>query len=235
MLGHGHVHLGQAAPGPADGVQVGRGVGLGHGGQALGDARAQAVDVETLGIGQGEGAERQGHALVQRAVAPAVADAGQLQTGTAHVGGHAVRAGCAGQDAERRIAGFLLAAEDADLQARLGGHAGAEVGAVLGLAHGGGGGDDGLIGLHALDDGGEAAQGRHGRDDAGDGQAFGRRQITAQTGQDLFVEHGPDGPAFQPIQHQTHRVGADVDDGDLTRRIFGLDAHQRRFRALRPA
>ena len=89
MIGHGHVHLGQAAPGAADSVQIGRGVGLGHRSQPLGDARAQAVDVEPLGIGQGEGAERQGHALVQRSVAAAVADAGQLQAGAAHVGGHA--------------------------------------------------------------------------------------------------------------------------------------------------
>ncbi|MNQ92970.1 hypothetical protein D3C85_1084130 [compost metagenome] len=211
------------------------GEGGGHRSQTFGDPGAQPVDVKSLGIGQGEGTERQGHALVQRTVATAVADAGQLQAGAAHVGGDALRSRRAGQDPERGIAGFFLAAEHADLQSRFGGHAGAELDPVLGLAHGGGGGDDGLIRLDALDHGGEAAQGRHGRGDAGHRQASGCGQVTAQTGQHLLIEHGPDRPTFQPIQHQADRIGADVDDGDLTRRVFSLDAHQRRFRGLSPA
>ncbi|MNJ37596.1 hypothetical protein D3C77_324240 [compost metagenome] len=230
MIDRGHVHLGQAAPGAADGVKgLGR-VGVFDRLQPLGDAVAQAVGVEALGVQQGEGAERQGHALAARTVA----DPRQFQTGAAHVGGHAARAGIARQHAQRRIFRLFLAAEDADVQARFGGDPLAEQGAVLGLTHGGGGGHQHLVRLDALDHGGEAAQRRHGHGHARLRQAPRGGQVAAQARQHLLVEHGPDGAALEPIQHQAHRVGADVDDGDLFRLVFALGAHQRRFRGLRP-
>uniref|UniRef100_A0A0N4ZXP9 LigA n=1 Tax=Parastrongyloides trichosuri TaxID=131310 RepID=A0A0N4ZXP9_PARTI len=198
--------------------------------QPLGDAAAQAVGVEAPVVQQGEGPQRQGHALAARTVA----DPRQLQTGAAHVGGHAARAGVACQHAQRGIFRFFLAAEDADAQARLGGYALAEFGAVLGLTHGGGGGDQHLIRLDALDHGGEAAQRRHGHDHARLRQAPGGRQVATEAGQGLLVEDGPDRPAFQAVDDQAHRVGADVDDGDLLRFVFALGTHQRRFRGLRP-
>ena len=224
------MHLGQAAPGAADGVERRGRVVVLDWLQPLGDAGAQALGVEPLGVQQGERAQRQCHALAARTIA----DPRQLQTGAAHVGGHAARAGIARQNAQRRIFRLFLAAEDADAKTGLCGHALAELRAVFGLTHGGGGGDQNLIGLDPFDHGGEAAQRRHGHDYTRLRQAPGGGQITPQTGQHLLVEHGPDRAAFQSVQHKAHRVGADVDDGDLFRFVFALGAHQRRFRTLRP-
>lgn len=43
------------------------------------------------------------------------------------------------------------------------------------------------------------------------------RQVAAQTGQDFLAEYGPDRPIpSSRVQHQTNRVGSDVDGRDLT-------------------
>lgn len=137
-----------------------------------------------------------------------------------------MRQGRAGQNPHGGVLGLFLTRQDADVQPGLGGDALTELGAVLGLAHGGGGGDQGRVGPHALQHGGEAAQGCHGHDHALGRQAAGGRQVAAQARQHLFVEYGPDGAAFQPIEDQTDRVGADVDGRDVAARKRRI-GHQR--------
>ena len=149
----------------------------------------------------------------------AVAEPDQLQAGAAQVAGHARRRGLAGQHAERGVARLLLAGQDADLQPGLGGDALAEVRAVLGLAHGGGGGDEGR--RRAARPPARRAKRRSAvraiSTPSGDSRpVVGRSR--PRPGQHLFVEDGPDRPAFQPVEHQADRVGADVDDGRVARR-----------------
>ena len=223
-----HMDLGQGAPGAADGVEA-VGLELGRDGfQPLVDAGLDPVGVESLALGQGEGAQRQGQPLFDAARrARRAVQTSQLQTGAAHVGRDALRVGCAGQHPHGGVFRLFLAGQDTDLQARLGGDALAELRAVPGFAHGRGGGDQGGVGANPLQHGGETAQGRHGHDHPLGRQLAGGRQVAAQTGQDLFVEHGPDRPTFQPVENQTDRVGPDVDGRDVA-------AGKRQIRHQRP-
>ena len=54
-----------------------------------------------------------------------------------------------------------------------------------------------------------------------------------EPGQYLFIEHGPDRAALEPVQDQANRVGADVDRGELAWSAERGDrslGHQRFFR-----
>ena len=224
----GHMHLRQRPPGAADGVE-GVGLEVSRRLEPVGDGLALAVGVEAARIGQGEGAEGEGGAAPDLALG----QPHQLEAGTAQIADHAISVGNAREDAEGGVTRLFLAGQDADPETGFGGDAVAEVPAVFRLAHGGRGGDEGVGGLDALDHGGEAFEGRQGLGGALDRQSARRGQIAAEAGQHLLVEHRPDGAAFQPVQHQTHRVGADVDGGDVTRRAdHGLQrvGHQRFFR-----
>ena len=161
--------------------------------------------------GQREGAERQGDA----APGPPPPSGISSRLRAAEVADHALRARRAGQHAERRVARLLLAGEHPQLQpglrvdpagrtprrrrrraprrwrrrrcARLGG----------------------------VEQGAEPAQGGQGGLDALGGQPAGARQVAAQPGQHLLVVDRPDRPPVQPVEHQAHGVGADVDHRDV--------------------
>ncbi len=220
--------LRQGSPGSADGIK-GPGPVIIGGRKAVGDGFAQAVRVELATIGQGERAERQGYATSHLTVR----QPHQFETGPAEIAHNPVCVWNACQDSKGGVAGLFLAGQDADAQAGFGRDPVAEVRTVRCLAHGGGGGDKGMGRPDPLDHGGEPFERRQGLGRALDGQSAGRSEVPAQSGEDLFVEYGPDGAAFQPVKHQAHRVGADVDGGDVAGRAdrrkqrFG---HQRFFR-----
>ena len=107
----------------------------------------------------GEGAERQGDASRRLAVD----EAGDLEAGAPEVADQPVRVRRARQDAHGGEVRLLLSGEDADLQAGSRPHLAAEGLAIGGVAHGGGGGDEHLVGLGGVDEHLEAAQRVRGR------------------------------------------------------------------------
>ncbi len=169
----------------------------------------KTLGVKLLATRQHKRPQRQGNART------GCAQTVQFQTGPAQIAHHARGQGRTGGYTEGCVFGLFLAAKDADVQAGFVVNPLTEGRAVGGLAHGGGGGRQDLVRLDTLDNSSKAFQGRHGHFDARLIQLAGDRDIAAQTGQNLFVEHGPDGAAFQPVQHKAHRVGADIDDGNL--------------------
>lgn len=77
-----HLHLGQSAPGAADGVEALAPELIRDGLQHPVDAGLDTIGVEPLAVGQREGPQRQGQAMFNTVpVQPR-----QLQTGAAHVG-----------------------------------------------------------------------------------------------------------------------------------------------------
>ena len=182
--------------------------------QSSGDGFAQSAGVELFRIGQGERPQRQGDAGGD----VACGDPGQFQAGPAHVGGNAIGIGNAGEDSKGREMCLLRPGQHPDLQAGFAGDATAEVRPVGGLAHGRGGGDKCAGGTNPLDDGRKPLQRRQRCGNPVLGKSAGRRQIAAEAGQHLLVEHGPDGPALQAVQDQSNRVRPDVDNGDIARR-----------------
>jgi hypothetical protein len=139
----------------------------------------------------------------------------QLQAGAAEIAHHALGVGLPRNHAEGGIARFLLAGEDADPQAGFSMDPGQEFPAIDGVPSRGGGDHHDLRGVQAIQNGAEAAHGRHGGLDALGRQPSGGGQVTTKAGQGLFVEHSPDRPAFQPVDDETYGVRAQVDDGGL--------------------
>ena len=203
---------GDVAPGTPHRVQADGGVGRRGLGQARADGAAQRWRIDRSRRTQGERSERQGRPQAR----PPVGEAHQFQAGAAEVAHHAFRLRLAGDDAEGGVVGLFLAGEDADDQAGLGANPVHEHPAVPGLAHGGGGGAEHPGRTRAVQHGPEAAQRGHGRDDAFGGEPPGLGEMAAEPGQDLLVIDLPDGAAFQPVEHQAHGVGADVDHRHVT-------------------
>ena len=140
MVGQRHFEPGQRAPAAADHVEgpARRRAFEARAGHRLGDlARERGLAF------LGERVEAQ-HAERQRGAAPdpAARDLDQLEAAAAEIADDPVRVGNGGEHALPRPLPFLLAREDARLEAELA-HAGEEGGAVRGLAHRGGGDDAG--------------------------------------------------------------------------------------------
>ncbi len=207
---------GQAAPGAAHRVE-------GVGGKAVDPGQALLrllIDrrrVEGAAQAQGEGSQRQGDAPA----GPAMVQAHQLQAGAAQVAGHAVGARRPGDHAHGGQAGFLVAGDDVQLKIGLGLDPGDEGAPVRGLAHGGGGGRIDRLRPDRVEHRAKPAQGRQGRFHAGGRQGAGAADIAAEARLDLLVEQAPDGPSLDPIDHQAHGVGADVQHGHVERRGAG--------------
>ena len=141
----------------------------------------------------------------------------KFQTGAAHVADHAGGVRLAGQDAQGGVAGFFNAGQNPQAKAGFQLHAGEEGRAVGGFAHGGGGDREDVAAVPSAEGGPEAPQGEQGGLDPIGRQSARRRQVAAEARKGLFVEDRPDGAAFQPVDHQAHGIGADVDDGGLAR------------------
>jgi len=130
----------------------------------------------------------------------------RLQAGPAQVADHAGGVGRSRQHADGGVAGLFLARQHAGGEAGLGLDLLDEGRPVPGLAHGGGGGDEGLGRLDGFQHGPEALERRQGLGDALGVQPAAVAEVTAQPGQDLLVEDRPDGATFQPVHHEADRV-----------------------------
>ena len=197
----------QVAPGAADGVQSLRSKVGSDAAQFAPDRCTDPRRVERRL--EGERAQRQGD---PRARLP-VGDPDQLQAGAAQVADHALRVRRAGEDAQGGVAGLFAPVRTrrrrpvsaSTRRQKAGPSAASRTAAVAAAGHVGG--------RAAFEQGAEAAQGhKRGRDALGR-QPAGGRQVPAEAGQHLLVEDGPDRAAFQPVDDQADRVGADVDDG----------------------
>ena len=114
---------------------------------------------------------------------------------------------------QRRIAGLLLAGEHPQVEAGAVLDPATEGGAVGGVAHRGRGDREHRRPAWPPRSGPGTASRRRWRPPRPSGDS---RPVTARSRprprQNLLVVDGPDRPAFQPIENQTHRIAADIDD-----------------------
>ena len=115
--------------------------------QRLGDDALRALQRFLRGVLQGQRAERQRHALAE----PAAAHVDQLQRAAAKVADHAVGLMDPGDHAERRQPRLAFAGQHLDRRPTNPFGAGDEIGAVAGVAAGGGGDGMDLADLHHPD------------------------------------------------------------------------------------
>ena len=213
IAGHAHGQQRQVPPGAADRVEHRRLQATRMRLQLALHLRADPVCVEAAGVLERERAQRQGDAVA----GGAAVEPDQLQAGAAQVADQAMRGRRAGEHAEGRIASLFLAAEHPEIDAGLQADLAAELRAVLGVAGGGGGGGEDAVGLAGGQQGGEAAQRRHRRFHPLRRQAAGDRQVAAEAGENLLVEHRPHRAALHAVEHQAYGIRADVDDGGVDR------------------
>ena len=179
-----HVEAGDDAPRAADEIDA-LAVGFDHGLQGFQglDDVVLAVLRGALDLLQTEGAKWRGGAFADFAIA----DAGQFHRVAAEVADHALRLGPAEQDALRRQPCLFSAVNHPEPEAGFAQHLGLKLGAVLGLA-GGGGGDDGQgIDGHAAGEQGETLEGDKGAGAALRVEMPGFGQTLAKAAHDFLV------------------------------------------------
>jgi hypothetical protein len=162
------------------------------------------------GILQGETSQRQRHAAVNAAAS----HVDQFQRTAAKIADDAVRLVNAGNDAERRQFRFARARQDFDADAADAFSLGDEVGAVAGVATGGGGDGVDAADLHHPAQRPKTPQrGQRLGDGVGRQQARGLN-LAPEPAQRLLVEKRDQAPRHRFIDDQTHRIRTDVDDRD---------------------
>ncbi len=205
-----HVRLGQRAPAAADRIERrpaerGRKFRLQHG-----------VDA-ALGLRRALGEHRLDRQGAERQADPAVADPvierlGDFETAAAHVADGPDRAEETGDHAQCGESRLLGSAQDADVQTGLGGDGGDERRPVGGAPNRFGARHVDLGDAHRVGDGAKAARRLNRpakplrRDGAGLGEAV------AEAAQRLLVEARQRRAAELVVDHEPHRIRADVDD-----------------------
>ena len=202
----------QRAPGAADRIEgaAAAGLELGDAGEFVANDPLGALQRFVREILQRQAAERQRHAAAQ----PVAMDADQFERAAAEIADDAVRIVNAGNDAERGQFCLARSGQDLDRDAADALGLGDEVGTVGGVAAGGG-----RNRIDAADplDPAQRAKSSQRRQRFGDrvlGQQPGALDFAAEPTQRLFVEHGGEAARQRLVDHQTHRVRADIDDSD---------------------
>ena len=202
----------QRPPGAADGVEGAPGAGLEQlgAGERLAHHLLGLLDLLRRHVLQREPAERQRDA--GRDALPMYI--GQFQRAAAEIAGDAVRAMEAGDDAERRQFGFALAGDHVDLGAAQAFGRGDEGFAVAGVAAGRGRNGEALRHAHAVAQRAEALERAERLVNSVGGQESGRVHLAAKPGQYLLVEDRRRAAREALIDHEPHRVRADVNHRD---------------------
>src|SRR5262249_27520672 len=207
-----HVQPGNGAPGAADRVE-GPIVPVPQPANPL-DLLVDQVDgpvnAAAGGVNQAQTAERQRGRLSQGVDL----NIDELEAAAAEIAGHAVGGAEAHHDSLCGQRGFAFAGEHLDRapQYRLAAYD--EIGAVGGLAAGGGG-----DGAHILDaqnavNGAKPRQGCQGALDALGAEAAGRGNLSAEAAQHLFIKNRRRASHRPFIDDKPYRIGADIDDAD---------------------
>ena len=205
-----HVQPGDGAPGAADRVEgaVAPAVDPGHARDLLVGDVDGVLDPVAGGIEQAQAAERQRGGPAQGLAL----DLDQLQAAAAEVAGNAVGRAKAHHDAVGGELGLALAGQDLDPGAQRPLAAGDELGAVGGVAAGGGGDRPDVLDAEDAGDGLEAAERLERGSDALLAEPAGRADLAAQAAQHLLVEDRRGASDRALVDDEPHRVRADVDD-----------------------
>src|ERR1051326_2288724 len=205
-----HVDAREASPDPADGIER----TIVHAapfevGKTLVDDFARLVGIFLRGIHQAERSERQRDGFADLAVS----DADHVETAAAEIGDEPVGIGDSCDDAFGGDARFIFAGKQAHRRAPGGLRATDELRAVRSVArrrrgHGFAHGCVQTVGQHL--EAGQRLQ-RHGAAFAV--QPAGRYHVATDAADRFFVVERGGGARLRLIDHQTHRVRADVDDG----------------------
>ncbi len=204
-----HVQLGQRAPRTADGVELAA-LALAdprQPGQRVVDDLLRFFDTVAGDVDQPQSAERQCAGVVQ-AVA---GDIDQFEAAAAEIAGDAVGVDKAHHDALGGERSLFLARQDLDVDAGRTLAACDEIGPVRGLAHGGRGNGSKVFDPQHPRDGPEARQRGDRTLDGSIVEPSRRCDRTAEAAQDLLIEDGGRRADRTVIDHEPHRIGADVD------------------------
>ena len=178
---------------------------------------AQNVVHAPLGDVVALGEQRLDRQRAERQARPGVADVvvhrlGHFEAAAAHVADRADRPEEAGDDPERGVARLLRARQDPHRQPGLRRDRGDEVLAIGRAADRLGRGHVELRHAHRLGDGAKAARGLHGAAEAVRRDGAGLRQPFRESGERFLVEARQGRAAKLVVDHEPHRIRADVDD-----------------------
>ena len=186
------------------------GLELGHAGQVVANDALGALQGFVREILQRQASQRQRDAAADAAAM----HVDQFERTTAEISDNAVGIVDAGDDAECGKLRLARSRQDFNVRAADALGPGDEVGAVLGVAAGGGG--DGEDASHLLDatQRPESPERRQCLGNRVLGQKAGALHLAAEPAQRLLVEDGDEAARHRLIDDETNRVRTDVDDGD---------------------